>query len=127
MWKQISALSLLIVTGITGLSQAPALAATAIATDNQGTVYRVTHRSLSVARARVLTNCVSEIGGGCNVVMTNRFAGFGAVAHSPSYAGFATGADSQAKANRMALQQCRVRTPRYQICRLKSQFFDSGY
>ena len=123
MWKQISVLSL-IVTGIAGLSQAPALAATAIAMDNQGAVYRTSHLSLNQARARALGYCVSQGGRGCAVIMTNVRSGFGAVAHSGSRVGTSTGYSTQAKANRVALYNCVLNTPANDSCRVTLQFFD---
>jgi Domain of unknown function (DUF4189) len=111
---------------VVGLGQSSVQAATAIAMDDRGVVYRVSRTSIDQANVDALSYCRANDGFSCRMINTNVFNGYGAVAQSPSRTGTAMGYSSQEEADQGALESCRKRTPDNETCRVILQYVDKN-
>jgi hypothetical protein len=109
---------------VVGLGQSSVRAATAIAMDDRGVVYRVSRASIDQANVDALSNCRANDGFSCRMINTNVFSGYGAVAQSPTRTGTAMGYGSQEEADKVALEYCRRSTPENETCRVVLQYVD---
>ena len=116
----------LIAASIAGLSSAPGWAANATAQDDRNVVYYSTRSTVTEAIPAVLQYCADQGGSGCVLLGSNTSDGYGAVAQSQTRVSTATGYDSQADADGVALNICARKTPAYDSCKVTLRFFDSN-
>ncbi|MBE9010880.1 DUF4189 domain-containing protein [Pseudanabaenaceae cyanobacterium LEGE 13415] len=114
----------LLAIAVSGLTQAPVFASSAIAKDSNDRFYYSTRSSEEGAYSGVLNYCTNQGGNNCTVVNSDNDGGWGAVASSPSRYGAALGYGSKSAAVRAALDSCARDTPTDETCTVVLTFFD---